>query len=147
MQKLKPITEEQKELIDSFIEAGNATYEKLTELVSDSFVCNILTASSFVDSSKEWTDEEIAKRYRGILEGLVIGKMIGSLLALKGNPRESILSFSKGYYFHDKLADMFKNWDEMIDDDDLAELLQNTIDACQEEGIVEPDNIEDILLN
>jgi len=73
--------------------------------------------------------------------------MIGSLLAIKGDPRETILSFSKGYYFHDKLADMFKNWDEMIDEDDLADLLQNTIDSSLEDGIVEPDNIEDILLN
>ena len=147
MEKRKTFTAEQKELIDSFIGAGNATYEKLAEIVSDSFVCNMLTASSFIDSPKEWTAEEIVDRYRGIIEGLIVGKMIGSLLAVKGNPREAILSFSEGYYFHDKLVEMFNNWDEMIDDEDIAALFQHTIDACQDEGIAEPDNIEDILLN
>ena len=78
------------------------------------------------------TPEEILQQYRNSMESLVIGNMFSNLLESEDDPRESLMVLLEGSPLGDLLPELYRHWDDDIDNDELEELFTDSIEEAKE---------------
>ena len=145
MEKKEYRYEENELLCATLMEVGKVQREKLLEIMAESYPAESLTAVNILD--QDLCDEEIEKRYANILEGLALGRLIGTVLASTENARDSLLKLTEGSDLHDAFASLFESWKDKIGEEKMMELFKLTLTGMVEDGIAEEEKTDRILLN
>ena len=99
----------QKHITDILVNTGKNGYSMILETQSMTKLSEMLTKELLSNYQPE--DEEFVEEYHHILESQAIGYLIGYILSLMPDHRESILSLSKGSELFDCLKELFEDWD------------------------------------
>ena len=78
------------------------------------------------------TPEEILKNYRNSMESNVIGNLVTNLLESEDDPREALLVLLEGSPLGNLLPELYRHWDDDIDEDELEELFTDSIEEAKE---------------
>ena len=81
---------------------------------------------------EDTTPAEILKNYRNSMESYVIGNMLTNLLESEDDPREALLVLLEGSPLGNLLPELYRHWDDDIDEDELEELFTDSIEEAKE---------------
>ena len=133
------------DILETLLKTGSAAYRELMQSSATLPIVESMVLDNFMESGMD--EQEIIERYRGILEAMSIGQLIGAMIAMSEKPREALLSLANDDRIHHAMIKMFKDWDISMDDDSVAECLVETINAAMDDGMIEDEEGPGVLMN